>query len=176
MTVAYWVVAALLASLYLYSGGLKVLRSPDQLRPMMGWIDTVPLRLVRTIGVLEVLGALGLILPPLTGVAPVLALAAAIGLVLIQVGEVSLHLSRGEVKVVGLNVVLLVLALIIWIVRLVARFTMRSNLEEHFNGPEPVGLSLSGVMTFFFGGIYFQYHLNRINELKRMARYRGAAI
>ena len=63
-----------------------------------------------------------------------------------------------------------------WVVRLIARFTMRANLEEHFNGPEPVGLSLSGVMTFFFGGIYFQYHLNRINELKRMARYRGAAI
>jgi hypothetical protein len=63
-----------------------------------------------------------------------------------------------------------------WVVRLIARFTMRSNLEQHFNGPEPMGLSLSGVMTFFFGGIYFQYHLNRINELKRMARYRGAAI
>jgi len=68
------------------------------------------------------------------------------------------------------------ISLIIWIVRLVARFTMRANLEEHFNGPEPVGLSLSGVMTFFFGGIYFQYHLNRINEMKRMARYRGAAV
>jgi hypothetical protein len=63
-----------------------------------------------------------------------------------------------------------------WIVRLIARFNMRSELEQHFNGPEPVGLSLSGVMTFFFGGLYFQYHLNRINELKHMARYRGAAI
>jgi hypothetical protein len=63
-----------------------------------------------------------------------------------------------------------------WIVRLIARFTMRSELEQHFNTVEPVGLSLSGVMTFFFGGIYFQYHINRINELKRMARYRGAAI
>ena len=31
-------------------------------------------------------------------------------------------------------------------------------------------------MTFFFGGLYFQYHLNRINEMKRLARYRGAAI
>jgi GYF domain 2 len=64
----------------------------------------------------------------------------------------------------------------VWIVRIIARFTMRSSLEAHFNGPEPVGLSLSGVMTFFFGGLYFQYHLNRINELKRMARFRGAAI
>jgi hypothetical protein len=69
-----------------------------------------------------------------------------------------------------------ILGLVLWIVRLIARFTMRSDLEEHFNGPEPVGLQLSGVMTFFFGGLYFQYHLNRINEMKRLARYRGAAI
>ena len=110
MTVAYWIVAALLALLYLYSGGLKVVRSPDQLRPMMGWIDTVPLRLVRTIGVLEVLGALGLVLPPLTHVAPALALAAAVGLVLVQIGAIALHLSRGEARLIGLNIVLLVLA------------------------------------------------------------------
>jgi hypothetical protein len=68
------------------------------------------------------------------------------------------------------------LGIAVWVVRLIARFTMRSELEQHFNGPEPVGLSLSGVMTFFFGGLYFQYHINRINEVKRMARYRGAAI
>jgi hypothetical protein len=55
-------------------------------------------------------------------------------------------------------------------------FDMRRSMEEHFNGPEPIGLSLSGVMTFFFGAFYFQYHMSRINELKRMARYRGAAI
>jgi uncharacterized membrane protein YphA (DoxX/SURF4 family) len=110
MTVAYWIVAALLALLYLYAGALKVLRSPDQLRPMMGWVDAMPLRLLRTIGVLEVLGALGLVLPPLTGIAAALAFAAAIGLVLLQVGAISLHLSRGEVKIIWLNVVLLALA------------------------------------------------------------------
>ncbi len=69
-----------------------------------------------------------------------------------------------------------VIVLVSWVVRLIARFTMRSELEQHFNTAEPVGLSLSGVMTFFFGCVYFQYHLNRINELKRMARYRGAVI
>jgi DoxX-like family len=116
MTVAYWIVAALLALLYLYAGALKVLRSPDQLRPMMGWVDAMPLRLLRTIGVLEVLGALGLVLPPLTGIAAALAFAAAIGLVLLQVGAISLHLSRGEVKIIWLNVVLLALAgLEIWL-------------------------------------------------------------
>lgn len=77
MSVAYWIIASLLALFYLYAGGIKVVRSKDQLRPMMGWIDAVPLRLVRTIGVLEVLGALGLILPPLIGIAAGLALAGA---------------------------------------------------------------------------------------------------
>jgi hypothetical protein len=110
MTVAYWTVAALLALVYLYAGGLKVLRSPDQLRPMMGWVDAMPLRFVRTIGVLEILGALGLILPPLIRIAPALALGAAVGFVLLQIGALSLHLSRGEAKIVWINVVLLILA------------------------------------------------------------------
>lgn len=110
MKVTYWIVVALLALFYLYAGGIKVVRSQDQLRPMMGWIDVVPLRLVRTIGVLEVLGALGLVLPPLTGIAPGLALAAAVGLVLIQVGGITLHLSRGEAKLIRLNIALLALA------------------------------------------------------------------
>ncbi len=61
-----------------------------------------------------------------------------------------------------------------WVVRLIARFTLRDTLEQHFNGPEPLGLRLSGVMTFFFGGLYFQYKLNQINEMKQGLRYRTA--
>jgi DoxX-like protein len=110
VTVAYGVVASLLALLYLYSGGLKMVRSKDQLRPMMGWVDIMPLRLLRAIGALEVLGAAGLLLPPLTGIAAGLALAAAVGLVLIQIGAISLHLSRGEANLIWLNIALLVLA------------------------------------------------------------------
>ncbi|HEY5055558.1 MAG TPA: DUF4339 domain-containing protein [Acidobacteriaceae bacterium] len=71
----------------------------------------------------------------------------------------------------GFHPVSSVIGLVAWIVKLIARFTLRSELEEHYNTVEPVGLSLNGVMTFFFGGLYFQYHLNRINEMKRMARY-----
>lgn len=58
----------------------------------------------------------------------------------------------------------------------VARFDMRRSLEEHYNGPEPIGLALGPVMTFFFGSLYFQYHLTRINEMKRMARYRSGVL
>ena len=67
------------------------MQSRDQLRPKMGWVDTMPMPRVRLIGLLEVLGAIGLILPPITGIAPALAIGAAIGLVLIQIGAFRLH-------------------------------------------------------------------------------------
>ena len=67
-------------------------------------------------------------------------------------------------------------SLIAFVLAEFAFFDMRRSMEEHFNGPEPIGLSLSGVMTFFFGYLYFQYHFSRINEIKQQARYRGAAI
>ena len=51
-----------------------------------------------------------------------------------------------------------------------SRFVFRDELQRHFNTVEPLGLRLSSVLTLFFGGIYFQYHFNRINELKRSLR------
>jgi hypothetical protein len=62
-----------------------------------------------------------------------------------------------------------------WVARLIARFTLRETLEMHFNSNEPLGLQLNTVMTFFFGGIYFQYKLNEINQVKQTLRYQGAA-
>jgi hypothetical protein len=109
MNVAYWIVAGLLALFYVYGGGAKVVRSRDQLRPMMAWVDRVPLPAVRAIGVLELLGALGLILPPLTGVAPWLALAAAIGLVVLQLGAIPVHLTGGDRRIT-LNIALVLVA------------------------------------------------------------------
>jgi hypothetical protein len=108
--IAYWVVGGLLAVFYLYAGGKKVAQTKEQLQPMMGWVDRVPMPLVRTIGALELAGAAGLILPPLTGVLPGLAIAAAAGLVLVQVGGIALHLARGEGRLIGLNIGLLAAA------------------------------------------------------------------
>lgn len=56
------------------------------------------------------------------------------------------------------------------VIAITGRFSFRRSLEEHFNGPEPMGLSLSGVMTFFFGGLYFQYHINDIVRRKEADR------
>jgi hypothetical protein len=60
-----------------------------------------------------------------------------------------------------------------WVVRLIARFTLRETLERHFNVTEPLGLRLDAVMTFFFGGIYFQYKLNEITQQKQALRYQS---
>lgn len=111
MKLAYWVVAALLGLLYLYAGGLKLVRTQEQLRPMMKWVDTVPMWSVRLLGLLEILGVLGLVLPPLTGTAPAVALAAAICFVVLQVLATRVHLAQGEgIKDIGINLVLIVLA------------------------------------------------------------------
>lgn len=64
------------------------------------------------------------------------------------------------------------LGLCVWVVRLIARYSQRASLLEHFNTVEPVGLTLNPVMTFFFGGIYFQSKLNRIAEMKQFGMAR----
>ncbi|TQJ55704.1 DoxX family protein [Streptomyces sp. NBC_00080] len=109
MNIAYWIVAGLLALFYLYAGGMKVFRSPDQLRPMMAWVDRMPLPAVRALGAVEILGATGLILPPLTGIAPWPALAATIGLALLQIGAIAVHLT-GEDRRITLNIGLIATA------------------------------------------------------------------
>ncbi len=109
MVVAYWIVAGVLCLFFLYAGAIKLVRSRTQLEPMMKWVDTVPMPVVRLIGTLEVLGAIGLILPPLTGVAPGLAIAAAVGLGIIQLLATGLHVRRGEGGQTWLNAILIVL-------------------------------------------------------------------
>ncbi|MEV0355169.1 DoxX family protein [Nocardia sp. NPDC050697] len=110
MEIAYWIVAALLALFYLYAGGVKIVRDREGLRPMMGWVERTPVTVVKLIGVAEVLGAAGLVLPPLIGIAPTLAVLAAAGLAAIQVGGIAVHVARGEFRELGLNVTLLAAA------------------------------------------------------------------
>jgi hypothetical protein len=53
------------------------------------------------------------------------------------------------------------------VLMLSAVFGMRRSLVDYFNSVEPIGLRLSGAMTFFFNILYFQYHLSRIAEWKK---------
>jgi hypothetical protein len=53
------------------------------------------------------------------------------------------------------------------VLQVVAAFSMRSDLEEYYNTTENIGLWLSGILTFFFPAMYFQYHLSRIAKWKK---------
>jgi hypothetical protein len=83
---------------------------------MMPWAPGFAAWQVKAIGIVEVLGAIGLVLPPLTGIAPWLAFAAAIGLLLIQVIAIVFHLVRREFRVLGFNALITVLtAVTLWL-------------------------------------------------------------
>lgn len=71
------------------------------------------------------------------------------------------------------NYIGLLLGISLWLVRLIARFSLRETLERHYNVSEPLRVDFNGVLTFFFGGLYFMYKLNRVNEIKQAFRYQN---
>lgn len=120
MNIGLWIVQILLALAFLMAGTLKATQPIDRLAARMQWVNSLrPPRLVRVIGVLEVLGAIGLILPAVTGILPWLTPVAAIGLVLTMIGAMLLHARRGETAHIAPNVVLLLLAAFIVVGRFV---------------------------------------------------------
>jgi uncharacterized membrane protein YphA (DoxX/SURF4 family) len=115
MNITLWIVQALLALAFLVSGITKVIRPSEKLRA--GLPEFHP-GVIRLVSVAEILGALGLLLPGVTGIAPVLTPVAALGLAIIMVGAVATHARRKEGKSVAVNLVLLVLTLVVAIGRL----------------------------------------------------------
>jgi hypothetical protein len=78
------------------------------------------------------------------------------------------HLSWAEMGgIATAGVALCAFVLIGFVFHLKAFFGMRDSLERHYNSTEPIQLRLSGVMTFFFNVLYFQYHMSRISDWKR---------
>jgi len=115
LNVALWVVQVLLAALYGAAGFMKSTMPIAALAAMMKWPALVPGELVRFIGVAELAGAVGIILPAAFRVVPGLTIAAAIGLALIQVLAIPFHVYHGESEMLPVNIVLLALALfVVW--------------------------------------------------------------
>jgi uncharacterized membrane protein YphA (DoxX/SURF4 family) len=93
MNIALWIVQALLAALFLFAGGMKLVLPIEEMTKqiaMPGWF-------LRFVGVCEVLGAIGLILPWLSGVRPGLTPLAAAGLVIIMIGATATTLATADV-------------------------------------------------------------------------------
>ena len=112
MVIALWIVRVVVALVFFLIGGIKVIsRTKPGKKP--GEADaSMPIQM-RLLGVAEVLGALGLILPVATGIAPVLTITAAVCLGIVMVGATIVHLTRKEYKSLGLPLILLLLAVFI---------------------------------------------------------------
>ena len=117
MSIALWIAAVVLALAMLGAGSMKLARSRDQLVAMgMGYAAHLPPGLIKLIGALEVLAAIGLIVPALTGIAPILVPLAATGVAIIMVGAVITHVRLREPfgKSVPAIVLLLLALFVAW--------------------------------------------------------------
>jgi uncharacterized membrane protein YphA (DoxX/SURF4 family) len=106
MNIALWIIQSLLALLFLWAGGMKLVLPIEEMTkemPMPGWF-------LRFIGVAEVLGALGLLLPGLTRIRPGLTPLAAAGLVIIMIGATVVTLMTGDIVTALIPLVVGILA------------------------------------------------------------------
>jgi hypothetical protein len=111
MNVVLWIVAGVLAAFYLAAGLTKLSQPREKLAAgQMGWAEDFSDGGVKGIGAVELLGAIGLILPWALGIATILTPLAATGLVIVQIGAIVVHVRRKELKALPINVVLVLLA------------------------------------------------------------------
>lgn len=116
-SIGLWVAQGLLAFFFLYAGILKTTQSPQALADIgWGWALTMPPAFILFLGVMEVLGAIGIIAPAATRFLPFLTPLAAAGMAFVQVSAIVLHGVRGETATsLPLNLVVLALAFfVIW--------------------------------------------------------------
>ncbi|MEU0743731.1 DoxX family protein [Streptomyces sp. NPDC006134] len=114
MNVTLWIIASILAVAFLLAGLMKAGRPKEKLAASgMAWADDFSTGAVKGIGAVEVLGALGLVLPAAFDIAPILVPLAATGLAITMLGAAVVHGRRKENQMIGVNVVLLVLAAVV---------------------------------------------------------------
>ncbi|MGI5290737.1 DoxX family protein [Nonomuraea polychroma] len=113
MNVSLWVLQAVLAAVFGLAGIMHAAQPKEKLRPMAPWVEDFTLTQIRLIGAVELLGALGLILPAVTGIAPILTPLAATGLAITMLGAAATHARRKEPAAIIVNLVLLALAAVI---------------------------------------------------------------
>lgn len=105
-----WGVQVLLALLFFAAGAFKATQPIDELAKNMAWVTYSPAAMVRFVGIVEVLGAIGLIVPAATRLKPALTPLAALGLATVMLFAVAMHGTQGEGEAVPVNLVLGALA------------------------------------------------------------------
>ena len=113
--ITLWIAQIILGGMFIMAGMMKSTQPIVDLSESVPWTANVPLGLVRFIGVSELLGGIGIILPSLLRIKPILTPIAAIGILLIMVFALVYHVVNGETNVIGINIAFgLVAAFIAW--------------------------------------------------------------
>ena len=110
MDTTLWIVQGILAAIFAMAGIMKSTQPIDKLVKTVKWADRFPLSTVRLIGFSELLGAIGVILPWLLNIAPLLTPTSATGLALVQLLAIFHHAKHKENKEIMFNIILLALA------------------------------------------------------------------
>jgi putative oxidoreductase len=113
MNIALWIVQVLVALVFFVVGFMKAFLPLETLAETFQWVPSFPSAFVRFLGICEMLGAIGMVLPPLAHILPWLASAAAGGFILTAGGGTVVHLSRREYSVISVNIVLIIFSLFI---------------------------------------------------------------
>lgn len=116
MNIALWIVQILLGLMFIMFGSIKAFQY-DKAKESLPWMKKYSKGFVTFIGITELLGGLGLIVPHATGIAPILTPIAAVGLALVMIFAAIFHLQRKENQAIGMNVVLLAFAIFVVIGR-----------------------------------------------------------
>ncbi|WP_445219378.1 DoxX family protein [Bradyrhizobium sp. Pa8] len=115
LRICLWVAQGLIFLAFGSAGLVKLLTPIPELAAMMPWAGQYSETFVRFIGLVDLAGGIGILLPALTRILPRLTVLAALGCSVLQVFALVFHLSRGEAPVAPLNVVLLALSLfVLW--------------------------------------------------------------
>lgn len=113
LQIGIWTAQVLIFASFTLFGCMKLAMPVDQLAAMWVWPGEVPTWILRLLGVIDIAGGLGVLLPALTRIQPHLTVVAGFGCVILQISAIIFHLSRGEAPAVPLNFILLALAAII---------------------------------------------------------------
>ena len=114
MNTFLWIIQGLLAAVFMMTGIMKLVQKKEAMADKMGFVEDFSQQQIYGIGILELMGAMGVILPWATGILPWLTPLAAAGLGLTMVGAFLTHLRRKELIPMGImNIVLFSMAVFV---------------------------------------------------------------
>jgi uncharacterized membrane protein len=107
---ALWVAQVVLAASFIWAAGMKLFQPVSKLAAMWPWVLHVADNLVKFTGIVDLLGAIGLIIPSLLRIKPKLTAIASIGIIVLMIAASVFHIARGEALVIGVNIAFAVIA------------------------------------------------------------------